>query len=310
MKKRVLAFIFAAALMVTGCGSSTSSTTSSAPAASAASSTAASSSAESTAQAASTDTDATTETAAASSSGGLLASIKSAGKLVVGTASGYPPYEFVDTSSADNKIVGVDLELAQAIADDLGVTLEIQDMDFSGLLASIPAGKIDLAIAGVSPTDERKQTMDFSENYLEADQKFLILKKNADSYKTLDDFKGKPLAVEKATTQEALVQKLFPDNQLVSLEKVPDCIMELKQGNVAGVCVENIVGEQYLLADDSLAFSDADTGAKKQSAVVLAKGNEDLIEEINKVIDEHKANGDFDKWVEEYSKLAADNAAK
>lgn len=254
----------------------------------------------------SASTESSTETEAA---GTLMSSIKAAGKLFVGTASGYPPYEFIDTSSSDNKIVGIDMELAQCIADELGVKLEIQDMDFSGLLASIPAGKIDLAIAGISPTDERKETMDFSENYLEADQKMLILKDNADKYKTIDDFKGQPLAVEKSTTQEALLQKLFPDNQIVSLEKVPDCIMELKQGNVAGVCVEGIVGEQYLLADSALAFSDADTGAQKQSAVVLAKGNEDLIKVIDKVIDEHKKNGDFDKWVEEYSKLASDNAA-
>lgn len=241
--------------------------------------------------------------------GSTSASIKASGKIVVGTASGYPPYEFVDITSADQSIIGVDIEFAQATADEIGVELEVQDMSFSSLLSSLPAHKIDVAIAGIAPTDERKESMDFSDVYLTADQKFLILKSNADKYATIDSFKGETLAAEKSTTQEALCQTLFPDNQLVSIERVPDCIMELKNGNVAGVCVESIVGEQYVLSDSELAFADADTGAQKYSAVALEKGNEDLVAIINKVIKEHTDNGDFDKWVEEYSEKAAENAA-
>ena len=167
--------------------------------------------------------------------GPILSKIKESGKLVVGTASGYPPYEFVDITSADQAVIGVDMELAQAIADELGVELEIQDMTFSSLLASIPAGTIDMAIAGVSPTDERKETMDFSDSYLFADQVVIINKADADKYKTFDDLKGITLAAEKSTTQEALVQELLPDNKLVSLEHVPECILELKNGKVDGV---------------------------------------------------------------------------
>ena len=95
--------------------------------------------------------------------GGLLESIKEKGKLVVGTASGYPPYEFIDITSANQDIVGIDMELAQAIADKLGVELEIQDMNFTSLISSIPTHKVDMAIAGISITEERKETMDFSE---------------------------------------------------------------------------------------------------------------------------------------------------
>ena len=247
-------------------------------------------------------------TESAGEMGPILSKIKESGKLVVGTASGYPPYEFVDITSADQAVIGVDMELAQAIADELGVELEIQDMTFSSLLASIPAGTIDMAIAGVSPTDERKETMDFSDSYLFADQVVIINKADADKYKTFDDLKGATLAAEKSTTQEALVQELLPDNTLVSLEHVPECILELKNGKVDGVVVESIVGEQYILADDTLQFADATFDRQKESAIVMDKGNEDLLEIVNKVIKENQDAGNFDTWVTKYSEIVVNNA--
>ena len=254
-------------------------------------------------------TDASTNSTTDASSGGdLLSAITSSGKLVVGTASGYPPYEFVDVTSSNQDVIGIDIELAKAIADELGVELEVQDMTFSSLLSSIPAHKIDLAIAGINPTDERRKTLDFSDTYLTAENKIIINKSDADTYKTLDDFKGKTIAVEKSTTQETVCQEVMTDSPLTSLEKVPDCILELKNGKAAGVVVENIVGEQYLLSDDTLQFSDADLDRDKESAVALEKGNEDLLEIVNKVIKENQDNGNFDKWVEEYSQKAAESA--
>lgn len=256
-----------------------------------------------------TETEAAAETeTAASGEGGVLESIKERGKLIVGTASGYPPYEFIDITSANQDIIGIDMGLAQAIADKLGVELEIQDMNFTSLISSIPTHKVDMAIAGISITEERKETMDFSEPYLEAEQKMLILSDNADKYKTLEDFSGETVAAEKSTTQEAVCQELLPDSPLVSLEKVPDCLMELQNGKVAGVMVENIVGEQYVIAYDNIVFSDAETGRLKTSAVAMDKGNEDLMAIVNEVIKENQENGNFDKWVEEYSEKAASNA--
>lgn len=296
MKKRALAMVMTAVMSVMalgGCGADSTTTTT------AATTTEISSGTETTAAAA----EAGTET-------GLLAKIKESGKLVVGTASGYPPYEFVDITSADQAVIGVDMELAKAIAEELGVELEIQDMTFSSLLAAIPAGKIDMAIAGVAPTEERKETMDFSDSYLFSDQVVIINKEDADKFKTLDDLKGVPLAAEKSTTQEKIVQEMLPDNALTSLEHVPDCILELKNGKVSGVVVESIVGEQYLLADDTLQFADANFGRQKESAIVLNKGNEDLLEILNAVIKENQDAGNFDKWVEEYSQIAADNAGE
>ena len=85
----------------------------------------------------------------------LMQKIKKQGKLVVGTASGYPPYEFIDTSVGEKKVIGIDMALAQKIADELGVKLEVQDMNFQALLTSLTGGKVDIAIAGITPTEER-----------------------------------------------------------------------------------------------------------------------------------------------------------
>lgn len=249
-----------------------------------------------------------TESTDTQNSGGLLASIQESGKLVVGTASGYPPYEFVDITSANQDVIGIDIELAQAVADELGVELVVQDMTFSSLLSSIPAHKIDLAIAGISPTDERKETMDFSDTYLTAEQMILVLADEADQYKTLEDFAGKAVAAEKSTTQEALAKERLTDSTITSLEKVPDCILELQNGKIAGIVVESIVGEQYVEVNPNIVFSDASFDAYKYSAIALEKGNEDLVEILNKVIKENIDNGSFDKWVEEYSQKAAANA--
>ena len=259
---------------------------------------------------ASAETESGTETAdagTAESTEGTV-EIRERGSLIVGTASGYPPYEFVDVTSPTQEVIGIDIALAQEIADALGVELEVQDMTFTSVISSITAGNVDMAIAGISITEERAETMDFSNPYLDAPQRILILAENADVYNTLESFAGQSIAAEKSTTQEQVAQELLSDSPLVALEKVPDCLMEMQNGRVAGVVVESIVGEQYVYAYDDIVFSDADLGRSKTSAVAMAKGNEDLMEIVNEVIAENQENGNFDRWVEEYSQKAAENA--
>ena len=122
----------------------------------------------------------------------LMQKIKKEGKLVVGTASGYPPYEFVDTSVGEKKVIGIDMELAQKVADKLGVKLEVQDMNFQALLTSLTSGKVDIAIAGINPTDERRKSMDFSNNYLPTEQLVIIKKADADKYKKVEISTARP----------------------------------------------------------------------------------------------------------------------
>ena len=174
----------------------------------------------------------------------LMQKIKKQGKLVVGTASGYPPYEFIDTSVGEKKVIGIDMALAQKIADELGVKLEVQDMNFQALLTSLTGGKVDIAIAGINPTEERKKSMDFSADYLPTEQKVIIRKEDGSRYKKLEDLFGKTVGVQKSTTQEALAKEKIKDAKIVSLAHVPEVVLELKQGKVDGLVVEGIVGRQ------------------------------------------------------------------
>ena len=261
-------------------------------------------------QEASTAPEASAEaTDTATSGSDLLDQIKEKGTLVVGTASGYPPYEFVDVTSPSQEVIGIDMALAKAIADDIGVELKIEDMTFSALLSSIPANKIDVAIAGICPTDERKKTVDFSDVYVNAEQKILVRSEDADKLKTLDDFAGKKVGAQKSTTQEALANDEIKDVTVVSLDKVPDLILELLNGKIDGIVVESVVAQQYILANPTLQFSDAAfQNNLKPTAVALNKGNDAMLEEINKVIKENQDNGNFDKWIQEYSEKANANA--
>ena len=241
----------------------------------------------------------------------LMQKIKKNGKIVVGTASGYPPYEFVDTSQGDKKVIGIDMELARKVADKLGVKLEVQDMNFQALLSSLTGGKVDVAIAGINPTDERRKSMDFSDNYLPTEQKVIIRKADADKYKKVEDLYGKTIGVQKSTTQEALAKEKIKDARIVGLAHVPEVVLELKQGKVDGLVVEGIVGEQYVIFNDDLMFSDIKfPNAVKNSAAAIQKGNEDVVAIINAVIKENTNNGNFKKWTEEYSKKAVANANK
>ncbi len=240
----------------------------------------------------------------------LLNTIKQKGVLTVGTASGYPPYEFIDASKKDKVIIGVDMELAQKIADKLGVKLEVADSNFTALLSSLTAGKVDMAIAGINATEERKKSMDFSDGYLPAHEKIMVRKEDAGKYKSLADFQGKIVGAQKATTEEAIAQKELKDSKLVLLDHVPDVVMELKHGKVDGLVVQDIVAQQYLVFNDDLVLSDVNFATSKDmyTVVALPKGNPELMKVVNEVIKENTDNGNFEKWVQEASKKAVENA--
>lgn len=241
--------------------------------------------------------------------GALMQQIKERGKLVVGTASGFPPYEFIDTSKSEKTVTGIDIKLAQAIADKLGVKLEVQDMNFSAILSSIAANKVDIAISGITPTEERKKAVDFSDTYLNDHNILLVRKEDAGKYTKMEDFYGKPIAVQKSTQQEALAKKYIKDGQIVSLDHVGDALMELQHGKVEAVPAQRVVAQQYLIMNPEIADSGVIfEGADSASAVAVPKGNEDLVKLINEVVRENQQAGNFAKWTQECSELAVKNA--
>lgn len=239
--------------------------------------------------------------------GDLLQKVKERGTLIVGTSSGFPPYEFIDTSKKEKTVVGIDIALAQKIADKIGVKLEVQDMSFSALLSSIAASKIDIAISGINASEERKKAVDFSESYMHSPHILLIRKEDAGKYKTLEDFRGATIGAQKSTLQEKLAREQVPDAKVVALDRIPDTLIELEHGKLDAVASQGVVAQQYLIMNPALADSGVKfENVRSSSCVAIPKGNEDFVKLVNEVIAENEEN--IQNWVQEYSELAVKNA--
>ena len=167
-------------------------------------------------------------------------------------------------------------------------------------------------LAGMSPTEERKQDMDFSDVYLKAEQRIMVRKADADQYKDIDSFNGKTIAVQKNTTQEKIAQNSLPGVSVTSMEKIPLAVLELTTNKADGVVIESTVAQPYLIANTDLVLCDAELPEDvryKDTAVVVPKGNEDFLELINETIKECQDEGLIDQWIEEYSSIAAEQNA-
>ena len=227
-----------------------------------------------------------------------LDEIKAAGKIVLGTSADYPPYEFHKEIDGKDTIVGFDIEIAKEIAKALGVELEIKDMDFDGLILALNADKVDFVLAGMTPDPERD--VDFSKIYYRALQGVLINAENADKFKTVEDLYGKRIGAQKGTIQEKIAESEIQDLDLKGLAKIPDLVLEVKHNKVDAVIMEKPVAEAYADRHDDLilmdlTFEDAEGG----SAVAVKKGNPELIEEINKILDRLMEDGSVDRFVVE-----------
>lgn len=240
--------------------------------------------------------DGTTDTGA---TGITVADIQAKGKLVVGTEAQYPPYEFKD---ADGNIIGFDMWLAQKIADKLGVTLEVQDMAFDGIIPAIQTKAVDLGIAGFSPTPERQEAVDFTKIYYKGGQSVLIAAKDSGTYTTVASLSGQKVGAQKGAIQETIAKEQFSDSELLSLDKVPNLVLELKSGNIAGVIMETAVAKNYAKSNPDLVVSEIPVTVDESTSGTAAcapKGSTELIDYVNTVIDEVTADGSFDTAVED-----------
>ena len=218
--------------------------------------------------------------------------IKKNGVLRVGLSADYAPYEFEKTVNGKREYAGIDIELSKKLAKDLGVELKIVNMQFDSLLGALKTGKIDVIISGMSPTPERKKEVDFSDYYMHVQQRMIIQKKDAKKLKSIEDFKGKNIGVQKQTTQEELAKTEIPDANVTSLTRVPEIIMSLNTGKIDGVVLEGPVGEAYLSQNTNLAFSDMQfADENKGTAIALPKDSPKLLDALNKTIKEVEDKG-------------------
>lgn len=243
------------------------------------------------------------ESAAAAS---LLEKVKTSGKLVVGTEAQYAPYEFKDLNA---NFAGCDMWLAQQIADSLGVELEVVDMAFDGIIPAVQSGQVDLGIAAFTNTPERAEEIDFSDLYETSAQLLIVKAGNADTYSTKESLAGLKVGAQKGTIQSQLIQSALPESELFELEKYPALALEVQNGNIAGLVVDQAVGEALVASSNgALEVSNFTFTAEEASfgkSVVIAKGNEDLVAVVNEVINKVTADGSYQKAYDEAVELAA-----
>lgn len=236
----------------------------------------------------------------------MVDKIKAAGKLVLGTEATYPPYEFLDL---DTSFKGCDIWLAQQIADELGVSLEVIDMSFAGIIPAVQSGQVDIGIAAFTVTSERAEVIDFTEPYEGSDQLLIVKTGNAALYSSNEALAGKKVGAQIGTIQSELIKEALPESELFELEKYPALALEVQNGNIAGLVVDEAVGESLVATSNgqlevSNYVFDAEI-ANFTKAGVVAKGNEDFMAIVNAVIEKAVNDGSYQKAYDEAVALSA-----
>lgn len=213
--------------------------------------------------------------------------IKDAGKLVMGTSADYPPFEFHTEIDGVDTITGFDVLIAGKIAEKLGVELEIVDMSFDNLLMSLNRGDFDIVMASLTPSEERKQAVDFSDAYFYGSQVVLVRAEDADKYTTTESLKACPVAAQKGAVQVPIANEIAGEANVVQLVKVGDMVNELKGGKVEAIFLDNIIAGGYDAVHDDLVM--ADIGIEYESngnCVACKKGDAEMVACVNAVLAE------------------------
>lgn len=239
------------------------------------------------------------------SQGPTLAKIKKEGKLVLGTSADYPPYEWISKDQdGQTQIIGADIALAQAIADELGVELVVQDMQFNAIIPSLKSGEVDIGLAGIVDNEERREVVDFSESYFAGDQGLLVRKADAAKYTSKDSLKGVKLAAQIGSTQDELA-KTIEGADYEGMTNQNNIVLELKNHTIDAMVVAGPPGRQFASLNQDLVYQDVGFEDEGKMSVAVAKGNEDLIEIINKVIGDWTKEGKMDAEIAKYTDLSS-----
>ena len=276
--KKALSLMTAAALVLSlaACGSTASS---------AASSEAVSSDAASS-ETASSEAASETETAE-------LSTVEP-GKLIMSTNAAFPPYEMTTDSG---EFEGIDIETAQAIADKLGLELQIDDMDFDAALLAVQQGKSDMVMAGVTVTDERQNVMDFTDSYATGIQSITV--KEDSDIASVDDLAGKKIGTQRGTTGYLYCSDDFGDENVVAYDDGLTAVQMLNNGQVDCVVIDNAPAKEFVAANPGLKLLDT-AYVEEDYAIGVGKGNTELKDAINTALEELKADGTLQAIVDKY----------
>lgn len=214
-------------------------------------------------------------------------------KLIIGTDPGFKPFEYRQAG----KIVGFDIDLAQEIANDTGRQLVIEEMNFDGLIAALQAGKIDLAVAGMSVTPERAQNVNFSNPYYLANQ-MIIVRENDQQIKSKDDLTGKKIGVQLGTTGDTIVSEL-PQVEKIQFSAVPAVLQELRSGRIDAAVLDNAPAETYIKTNPDLRLL-TEKLSEENYAIALKKDQTELLAAVNATIKRVNQDGTYQRLIEKH----------
>lgn len=216
-----------------------------------------------------------------------------AGKLYVGTNAEFQPFEYLQ----DGEIVGFDVDLMEEIAKLMGKEIEWKNIAFDGLLPALQAKKLDVIIAGMTATEERKKFVNFSQTYYESNQMMLVNKENP-AVKSFEELKGHDVGVVLGYTGDIAVSEI-EGVKVHRYNATSEAIMALKAQKVEVVVLDSEPAKNYAKQNPELALINTDV-AKEEYAIAVGKNDTALVEEIDKALTELKANGTYDKLIKKY----------
>ena len=221
------------------------------------------------------------------------------GKLTMSTNAAFPPYEM---TADDGSFEGIDIEVAQAIADKLGLELQVDDMDFDAALLAAQTGKSDMVMAGVTVTPERQNAMDFSDSYANGIQ-VVIVPEDSD-IASIDDMQGKMIGVQRGTTGDLYCSDTvenggFGEENVTPYDNGLTAVQALMNGQVDCVVIDNAPAQEFVAANPGLKILDTEY-ANEDYAIGVAKGNTQLLDAINGALAELEADGTLQSIVDKY----------
>ena len=216
------------------------------------------------------------------------------GKLIMATNAAFPPYEFIDDA---NQFAGVDVEIAGMIAEEMGLTLEVQDMEFASILTAVQQGKADIGMAGLTVTEERKQNVNFSSTYAQGIQSVIV--PEGSEIKTVDDLEGHMIGVQESTTGHIYCEDDFGTDSVIAYSNGATAVQALLAGKVDCVVIDNNPAKEYVKANAGLVILDT-SYAEEDYAAAFSKDNEELLKKFNEILDKKIADGTVQAILDKY----------
>ncbi|CUN62932.1 Arginine-binding extracellular protein ArtP precursor [[Eubacterium] contortum] len=219
-------------------------------------------------------------------------------KLVMATNAEFPPYEFYE----GKEVVGIDADIAAAVAEEMGMELEIEDMAFDSIITAVTSGKADIGAAGMTVTEDRLENVDFTDTYATATQ--VIIVKDDSAIAGPDDLTGKKIGVQLGTTGDIYADDI-EDATVERYNKGFEAVQALQQGKIDAVVIDGEPAKEFVKEAEGLKILD-EAFTEEEYAIAVKKGNDELKEKINDALANLKESGKLDEIVAKY--ISADSA--